>query len=131
MSQILLIAFFIAAHLVPVDVQEFTVNIENKNITFVKQASDSWKMKKDHNDLIGLFLIKGTSVTVGPKDKQQTIDMANVLSVSTNTNWKTVSEIKMGEQALQIQREKTKVVMSIPSGKDSKQVLHITWKEKK
>lgn len=132
MSQMLLIVFFIAAHLVPVNVSEFTVSFEDdENITFTRQSADSWKIKEDSKNQLGVISIKGTSITVGPKDQQSTIDISQILSVSTNTNWKTVSEVKMGEQSLHVQRNKAGAVISTPSGKETTQSFKVKWEKKK
>jgi hypothetical protein len=137
MSVLFLFIVFIAAHLAPVDVSEVTFSVQDESITLVKQSPETWEIKEfdgGHIDQDMILSIQETSIIGLYKGSSEPVDMTRFLEVSTNTNWKSVSEIKMQGplegKSITIQRTQSGATLSIPIGEDSTESIKISWEEK-
>ena len=113
MQMIISIVLFIAANLIPSDALELVIGVPNgRDITWVKQDSGGWRIKKDTKNQVGTWSVNGTLLVGKVQGRELPSDMSKRLSISSDTDWQTVSKIEMGKDAFHIQRHESSVTIS-------------------
>jgi hypothetical protein len=96
---ILVVVLVATVNMMPADVDTFTVTApdeESKSVTIriTKLADGGWKVVEPAEEKLGTFYVKGTVFTTRYEDEDVTLDLAEMLGVDENTDWKTLTEIK-------------------------------------
>lgn len=132
MQAIISIVFFIAAHFIPSDAQQFVMGVpDGEDITWVKQASGGWRIENDTKNQVGTWSVNGTSLIGNVQGRKLSNDMSKGLSISPDTDWNTISQIDMGKETFHIQRSESGVTIShrkeSATGEKADAKYRITW----
>jgi hypothetical protein len=116
--------FLVAAlNLLPPGVTEFSLAMpKSQPVQFIQQPDGGWKGVKANSAQAPLFYIHGTELTMKTGDKEMKNDLATMLGVTATTNWKELTEVKIGEKPVQIQRQADGLDFVVKLPKDNKDV---------
>ena len=132
-QHIVCVTLFIASHIAPEGISEITINIVDSEVIYIRQSADSWKERYLGGDFGEVRSITETSVVVHRNEQDQSMETTQILSGSTNIDWKAVSEIKlmglMEGKTLQFQRNESGASISIlPDWLFPEFSINVTWK---
>ncbi len=134
MMSIFAILIVVVLNLVPADVTTFTMQMnENETLRFTKQAEGGWNAVELPKDDLGTFYVDGTKLTMKGEDREHTQNLAKMLGVDEDVDWKELKEIKLGAAPVQIERKKNGldfILTAKREGSETKRTFKVRWDRK-
>ncbi len=81
------IAFFLALLMVPKDVNQFTIDVQGKQIQWTKQDA-GWRAVELPRDDWGIYSVKGSDVTISGEGRQMKTNVGHFLTIPEDVDWK-------------------------------------------
>jgi hypothetical protein len=125
-----LIAFFLAALLLPTGVRQFTLQMQDETIRWTREGV-AWRAVEPPRDDLGLHSVSGTVVTVSGEGRQWNVDMARFVVAPAKSELTNSLEIALADESLGmpvvVRREDGRITLSQEEGAIFKRKATITW----
>ena len=124
------ILFLIAVNLVPADIQSFSIQGADNGTNrthFIRQTEGGWEVKAPKSRS-GTWRLDTTKVFNTRAAGGSETDLAQLLTIPTNPDWRTLKEVKSGKTIIQIDRQPAGAIITFKDGENVKQ-CYIQWAE--
>ena len=128
MIPLIQILFLIAVNLVPADVPSFSIVEDGTTkIQFMRQKDGGWEVNEP-KEWCGTWRLDTTKVSITRADGGSETDLAQLLTIPANADWRTLKELDLGKTKVRIDRKPTGARITFKDGGKVKQ-HEIQWPE--
>ena len=134
MIPVQVIAFFIAVMVIPADVREFTIELQEKNIQWTKRPSSAWHVVDSPKESAGDYSVTNRIVTVRNNGQDTKTDVSQFLKLGKASDFGQVRQIEVARESfgtpILIRRERGRIILSQQKGALFEKPAVISWKAK-
>jgi len=130
----IVIVVSIALNLLPPDVHAFIITTPEKETTrYARHPRGGYGVTPATAD-DAKFFIKGTTLTIKTHGQDVSMDLAQILGIRKDTDWKTINCITFGDKSIRIQRQANGANITIgPSkqqaAKEAVRLYQVRWEK--
>jgi len=140
MVQLIAILLYLGVHLSPQEANTIQFPVWDRMQTWVKVNQNAWQANEREGEQNGgLWEIEGTRVTFSYEEGRRTIDVAEYISIPTNVEWTSITELSQKKSRFQFSAKpiaisRTNNVITLLQGQGEgliRMPIPITWSSAK